>query len=251
MKLRALILLLAISAAAHAQTFKCTTSAGKIEYRQSACEDLRQERPITGGTTSGIDAISRRDVQRAQAIEANERAQAAANVAAQQEQARALTNRPPSDQEVHNLEVSGSSRTIGKKERDFLQGEARRARAAQVEGSYSERDRAQLESAQKAQNNLNPMERERARRDAESVHLRAGSPSVRTEIIMDRQAADARANARRAAAAHNAGRSLTNCDSAGCWDTSGNRYSRSAGAGNFFRQDGRACRTTAGQVHCD
>lgn len=47
------------------------------------------------------------------------------------------------------------------------------------------------------------------------------------------------------------GGQLVNCDPAGCWDTSGNRYNRAAG-GNFYRQDGRFCQAQGqGRARCD
>lgn len=58
-----------------------------------------------------------------------------------------------------------------------------------------------------------------------------------------------RAARRQAAASHPT--MITNCDRAGCWDTGGNRYNNAAGSGNFFRQDGRACRTVGNQVQCN
>lgn len=44
---------------------------------------------------------------------------------------------------------------------------------------------------------------------------------------------------------------MTNCDPAGCWDTSGNRYNKAGGSGNFHRQDGRFCRQVGNQLQCD
>lgn len=42
---------------------------------------------------------------------------------------------------------------------------------------------------------------------------------------------------------------IVNCDPAGCWDTSGNRYNNAAG-GNFWRTDGKFCTNTGGSVIC-
>ena len=42
---------------------------------------------------------------------------------------------------------------------------------------------------------------------------------------------------------------LTNCDPAGCWDTTGTRYNRAAG-GNFFRSDGKFCTGAGAQLIC-
>lgn len=54
---------------------------------------------------------------------------------------------------------------------------------------------------------------------------------------------------RRAARAPAPAAVVTNCDAAGCWDTSGTRYNRSAGG--FFRQDGRACQQVGNELHCN
>ena len=44
---------------------------------------------------------------------------------------------------------------------------------------------------------------------------------------------------------------MTNCDPAGCWDTSGNRYNKAGGSGNFHRQDGRFCQQIGNQLQCN
>ena len=95
--------------------------------------------------------------------------------------------------------------------------------------------------------------REKMKRQAEiaaAKDRRAGGSGQVDYSAVD--AEDQRTAARRQATAKAAQpRSLVNCDSAGCWDTSGARYNKSAGDGNFFRQDGKACQTVGNQVRCN
>lgn len=72
-----------------------------------------------------------------------------------------------------------------------------------------------------------------------------GSPTPDYSAV---QAEQERAAARRAAAGV-APVAVTNCDSAGCWDTNGQRYNRAAG-GNFVRQDGAFCTPVGNQLQC-
>lgn len=43
---------------------------------------------------------------------------------------------------------------------------------------------------------------------------------------------------------------ITNCDSAGCWDTNGARYNRGAGTAHFPAAGGPACQLINGQMIC-
>lgn len=238
------IALLVVSFTASAQVYKCPDAAGKITYSQAPCAGGTRGLPITGGTSNGIDAMSPREIQRASRTEPQPRGP----------QAVILGQHPagsvPTSQQIKNLETSASSKTIGQKERAFLEAEVRRAKEAQRRGgTYTQDDWNDIKDAQSSQNRIDPADRAKSRRDAQSIHLGAGSEGVKTDIILERQAEEDRANARRAAAGRRT--NLTNCDAAGCWDTSGQRYNRAAGEGNFFRQDGRACRTVAGQTTCD
>ena len=42
---------------------------------------------------------------------------------------------------------------------------------------------------------------------------------------------------------------ITNCDSAGCWDTNGTRYNQGAGT-TYFPSTGGSCQLIDGQMHC-
>lgn len=227
--------------AVQAQMFKCVGPGGKVEYRGSPCEDARHERGLSGGTISGVDAMSQKEIQRAQR----------ANPAPRQPQAVIIGGQAkgPSAQDIKNMEAAATSVTMDPKARKFLEAEVRRAKEAQRRGGdYTAEDWADLKEAQRAQNRIDDRDRKKARRDGEDIHLGAGSDAVKAGILQEREAEAARAAARRAAAVP---LQLTNCDAGGCWDTSGNRYNRAAGAGNFFRQDGKSCTTVADRVRCD
>lgn len=240
-----LLLALTAASAAHAQLNKCVTAAGKVEYRDSPCDDARQHRPV-GGAVSELPAMSAQDIGRAKALMAEE-----------QRGPRATVIGPPpgrpTEQDIRNMETSASSVLQGRKEREFLQGEVRRAKAAAAgDGTYTDNDLATLKERQADQNRMRAEEREAARREAESVHLRAGGRSQTIDVLQQRQAEEERARARRAAAAAaaNGPAVISNCDAAGCWDTRGTRYNKAAGKGNYFRQDGKACVMAAGNLQC-
>lgn len=224
---------------AQAQMFKCVVN-GKVVYQQSACQDERNERGI-GGTTTTIDAMPQREINRVNNRAAQERAR--------DERTPKMSviggSRPatPSDQDIKNLETSASSKTISDKERKFLQQEVERARAAQQgNGSYTQKNLEQLKDAQSAQNRIDPRDREQARTAAENIHINKGSAAVQDEVVQSRQAEEARKEARRAAV-------ITSCDAGGCWGSDGSRYNRSAGD-NFVRQDGRFCQVVGKQMTC-
>lgn len=48
----------------------------------------------------------------------------------------------------------------------------------------------------------------------------------------------------------NSPKTITNCDSAGCWDNMGNRYNAGAG-GTMFRQDGKVCQQAGNMLQCN
>lgn len=245
-----------------AQTFKCKAPSGNVEYQQSPCRDARDSQVMGGGAISGIDALSKRDIQHARQLAARERADLAASLAAQAEQAaaaRAAAARP-TDQDVKNAETSASSKTIGTKERLFLQDQAKRLRTAHDgAGSYTEDDLKRLREAGDAQNNLSEQDRKRARSDAEAIHLHFGGPAVRQQIIDAHESEDARVAARRAAAAAAAAESgsrltqqsgggptydhLQRCSGGMCTGRSGESYQPLVGApSNLRRADGAECR---------
>jgi hypothetical protein len=233
-RMRYVVLAIVFAAgAAEAQLHKCVVN-GKVEYRDSACDDLKQRAPV-GGNVSNVDAMSRSDVNRVKEETRREMRQqptaavigggATANI---------------SEQDIKNLETKASSKYISQKERDFLLDEARRARAAREgEGSHTKEDAERLQRSQRWTEN------EKDRRDAEDIHLRKGSPARQAEVLQTRQIQADRENARRAAA----GRVITSCDAGGCWGADGLRYNGQAGM--YTRSDGATCRKVANQMQCN
>lgn len=118
----------------------------------------------------------------------------------------------PSQQDIKNMESSASSITLSKRDKMVRQAEIAAAKDRRAGGS-GEADYSAVNAED---------QRTAARRQAAVQATQAAQP-----------------------------RTMTSCDGGGCWDSSGARYNRSAGDGNFFRQDGRACRTVGNQVQCN
>ena len=245
--------------AVQGQMFKCVSPAGKVEYRGSPCDDARQSTGMSGGTVSGIDAMSRQEMQRAQRSDPEPR-QSQAATASQK-------SKGPSQQDIQALEVKASSVTISAKEKKFLQQELARAKAAQAgQGSYDDDDVKRLKAAQADQNRIDAKDRDRAKATAEDIHLRKGSDEVKQGIVADKQAEEARVNARRAAAAQQAARvaaegakpaepsydRISRCIYDNCAGSTGNSYRPVPGVkDSFTRQDGVRCtRSPDGQLTC-
>ena len=123
----------------------------------------------------------------------------------------ATGGRVPSQQDIKNMETSASSMTLSKRDKMIRQAEIEAAKDRRVGGS-GDVDYSAVNAED---------QRTAARRQAAVQASQAAQP-----------------------------RSMTNCDAGGCWDTGGARYNRSAGDGNFFRQDGKACRTVGTKVQC-
>ncbi len=244
------IALLALSCAAGAQVYKCPDSAGKITYSQSACAGGTRGLPISGGTTSGINAMSQREIQRSMRPEPQPQAPQAPQAFIMGQGGNA-----PTSQEIKNLETSASSITKDKKERNFLKAEVERAKAAQSDGEkYTAQDWTRINEAQSAQSRIDAKDRQRAREAAEAVHSAKGSQSVRQQIEADRQAEDARVAARRAAAADQAARAaqasqprIASCNGPGCWV--GTEHLKKGSDGTYYGASG-ACRRIGDQLHC-
>lgn len=209
---------------------------------------------------SGIDAMSQREIRRGQRVNPEPRPPQAVVIGSEK-------GKGPSQQDIRDLETSASSVTLGSKEKKFLQKELARAKAAQTgQGTYNAEDVKRLKEAQSDQNRIDAKDRGRARDTAESIHLRKGSEEVRTGVVHDRQAEEARVNARRAAAAQQASRAaaeaaktagptrdrITACVYENCTGASGNRYQPVPGVKDAFkRDDGQRCtRAPDGQLSC-
>lgn len=246
--------------ASSGQVFKCVTPGGKVEYREAACDDAAHQKSITHGTTSGIDATSRYEMNMATRPAQTPQAPQQPIIIG------APKGRVPTNQEIKNLETSASSTTISAKEKQFLKQEVERAKDAQArQASYTEDDAKRLQEARAAQNRIDPKDRERARAEAEAIHMRAGSEATAAGIVADRQSEEARVEARRAAALQNTNRQATEaaraalptydrlqtCVGTNCTGRSGERYQSVPGvADSFRREDGKACRNGPGGLTC-
>lgn len=137
---------LLLAGAAHAQMFKCVTPTGKVEYRGSPCADEGHAKPMTGGSVSGVEALSPAEMDRARALEAQERRQAEGGRAA-------VIGSPggrPSAQELKNLETAASSTTVSAQERRRRQLELEVAREKAAGGTGQQAvDAAQADEQQR------------------------------------------------------------------------------------------------------
>ena len=251
---------------AHAQLHKCVGADGKVEYRDSACDDVRQSAPMTGGTSSGIDAMDPREIQRAQQMMRAERVQAQGNATPTPTPASARSGRRvPTEEEIKNLETSASSITLSDKQRRFLQAEVERMKAARAEGAtYSESELRQLKDSQSAQNRIDRTDREKARQEAEDIHMRSGSPGAQASVQAIREEEAHRAAKRRALAAQAAAAAqkppdtdfqfdrITTCIYGNCSSQSGATYRQLPGTpNNWERNDGKRCNQgPSGELTC-
>lgn len=163
-------------------------------------------------------------------------------------------NTCPDDLEIRNMQVKSSSITLGRREKDFLEDEIRRARQCRKgQGNYSAEDWQASREAQNAQSdNTN---RETARRRAEGVHS-AADPIEGDRIAATRtQEAAAQAFAVDERRRQDAARAkllvdsqIGHCTSAGCYTADGKYYRRSGG-GQFYGPTG-LCRVEAGGMRC-
>ena len=210
MNSRLLAVCLLLPLGAVAQVYKCPSPSGKTVYSDRPC-GAGQVMDSSALKANSLPASRREnDTSRSQQHEAQRGPQALVIGGS--------TGNAPSAQ-IRDLEVSASSVTIPMLEQCN--------RWRQVVAAYE---------------NANTRAAQDARANAADRCQKAG----RGALPPTREEAEAEA----AANAAGAPAMLTNCDLAGCWDTAGNRYSRAAGAGNFFRQDGRACQTVGNQVRC-
>ena len=152
------------------------------------------------------------------------------------------------------MEVSVSSPSLKKKERDFYEAEIRRARQCQAgEGRYSADAWRASKEALDDQRSVDAEVRRRARARAEGFHS-AASPREADRIANERNAESNREAGRRETAAAAAARAaqtkpqITSCDRGGCWDNLGGRYTGSGAT--LMSSTGRACQKIGNMLHC-
>lgn len=258
MKKFALFASMLCAGAAFAQVYKCPDASGRIVYSDSACGgQLLQEGRLTGNT-----------MQRTESPGARTEPAPAGNTAPTNNAVPAITAAPavnpgtatasggcPSEMDIRNLETSASSISIGRKEREFLQAEIRRARACAREGgNYSREDWQRIQDAQADQNRIDPRDRAAARARAEGTHAPAVSDREHERMMNDkliesrREAAEQRAAARQQALQMPR---FNGCTAGLCRDSLGNTYRELPAGGGLTRtSDGVRCTVINSQVRC-
>ena len=224
---------------AYSQLNRCTAVDGKVTYTDQPCAQgsTKNKVNIVDNTTDSSEYRRRIISDQYEITEKPPRNHTSANA---QNQYITPSQNCPSELEIKNLETSASSKTLGKKEREFLHAEVRRAYACRTEGgNYSTSDWQKIKEGQAAQGRISPADRATARARTEGIH----SPRV-SERELQRMQDDQRNQAIEAKEKELARRArapvhLVNCDRAGCWDTSGMRYTRTPGG--FSRSDGAFC----------
>lgn len=244
------IALLTASFAAGAQVYKCPKPGGGVAYSDTRCAaDAQAMDPSRlRGSSLGPAIAPRRqvDVERPAPPQRQIEDESPTLSRRDAPQQQAVGTTCPSERDIRNLETSASSVTLGRKEREFLYAEIRRARACSKEGgNYSAEDWQRIKDHQAGQNRIDERDRARERALAEGRHAPAASDRENERMRNDKMVEAIKEAGRRRRTA-----TLTTCDAAGCWDAAGQRYNRAAGPGNFFRQDGAPCRAVGNQVDC-
>lgn len=155
----------------------------------------------------------------------------------------------PSEREIKNMETSAGSITIGKKEKEFLQDEVRRARqCAKGQGNYSSEDWKQLKETSNAQSSIR--DGAAARRKAEGVHS-AADPIEGDRIAAQRRHEERmREERRQRAAAAAANNAPVQCNARGCTGPNG-YYPRQGNTNNFTSPNGRFCQHIGNRLQCN
>lgn len=262
-----LLMLGVFATASHAQVYKCQSAQGRAIYSDSPCEyGARALDPKLLRSNSLDTSGARRQAREADKQE-DERYRAVQNEVPRSSTGAAGGNICPTEQEIRNMETSASS--ISHRDSKFMQAEIRRARACIKEGvNYTKDDWKHIKEGQDAQGNISAKDRAKGRQTAEEIHYRAGSESVRQQMLDAQATEQARvaqrratgaAQAAQAAAQANAGSAagpsydrIARCIYDNCQGTSGAKYTPLPGVANEFkRQDGRRCqRGPSGELTC-
>lgn len=221
---------LALAGLVQAQVWKCEKD-GQITYTNTGCGGgkLVEDRKLQGNVLDAYRAPATFD---------------------RPSQGQAAQDEPQdsecmSDQQIRNMETSGSSIGLGKKERQFIAAEVQRARNCQRgEGRYTARDQKVSRDAVAAQTEIRAKSRQQARDAAEAMHSTA-NPAEAQRIQATRAAEEARRAARQAAAAMQ----IASCDGTGCWTTGGQRVEFIPGS-DRVRYAGQLCMVVGARIQC-
>jgi hypothetical protein len=162
-RLLALAFLALATNLSHAQVWKCMENERTVFSDMPCPKNGRQldQRQLNANTVQGYRAPAARDIAEPAPAQAFSVSSGASG-----------TSVCPTDLEIRNMEVKGSSITLQDAERDFLNDEIRRARQCRKgQGNYSAADWQASREAQADQSSLDG--RERGRRRAEGVHSAA------------------------------------------------------------------------------
>ena len=261
------LLLAGLTTAGFAQIYKCVGVSGQVEFSNLACPK-NSTVSIASVKTNVLDTSGMR-VQAQLELMRNEQEQRTSETLGMVASSRTVgpTSECLKSSEIGNLETSATSITKGKKEKRFLEDEARRARQCERgQGNYQREDLVILRDAAAAQSNLRPEDRETARRRAESVHIGA-NPAEAVRIMDARAAEKARLEQQRnqaamqaevARAADAAGvasldnrRTIQSCIGTRCISTDGTRLTRDLLTGRMTDDKGLRCTRLAGTNRVD
>ena len=241
---------------AHAQVNRCVDKDGNVQFSNLGCPSTTTGRTVDV-RPNAIDTSGMRQQSQVELAAQQRRRQHEQTVPVQQSGVGA--NECPSAREIRNMEVSVSSPSLKKKERDFYEAEIRRARQCQAgEGRYSADAWRASKEALDDQRSVDAEVRRRARARAEGLHS-AANPREADRIADERIAEANREAARREAAsaaaaaaaarAAQSSRFITSCKSNGCTASDGQFY-RSKG-GDTFAGPGGICRRVGNSLNCN
>jgi hypothetical protein len=217
----ALLCFLLCASAAHAQMFKCVLPGGKVEYRGSACDDARQDKPINGAV-SNVPAIP---LERATTRQPEATAPSRTVIGGEKPGI-------PSERDIKNMETSASSISLSKREKLIRQAQIDAAKRLRAGGSGAV-DYSTVEAEDR---------RAAARQQADDEAKAARRAQAAATAAAAQQAAMQPSNDR-----------LTQCIGNSCSSSSGENYNAVPGLPGQFRRssDGKGCTATAGgQISC-
>ena len=241
-----------LTAPSHAQVTKCVDKDGNVRFSNLGCPSATSGR-VVDVRPNAIDTSGMRQQNRVELAAQQRSRQEQKSMLMQQSGGSVGVSECPSALEIRNMEVSVSSPSLKKKERDFYEAEIRRARQCQAgEGNYSADAWKASKEARDDQRSIDAEVRRRARARAEGFHS-AANPREADRIADERIAEANREAARREAAAAVAARAaprlITSCDARGCWDNQGGRYNGSGST--LLSTTGKACNRVGNMLQCN
>ena len=235
-----------------AQVIRCVDKAGNVQFSNMGCPSTTTGRGVDV-RPNALDTSGMRQQNQVELAAQQRRGQDEQPILMQQSSAspNGRASECPSSREIRNMEVSVSSPSLKKKERDFFEAEIRRARQCKAgEGNYSAEAWKASKEAFDDQRSVDPEVRRQARARAEGIHS-AANPREGDRIAQEKLAEAIREASRRAAAvaaAQDEPRLITRCDKGGCWDNQGGRYN---GSGvTLLSATGKTCTRVGNMLQC-